>query len=58
MACAPNPEFKLYEGRGLNIAVIGEIPEVKENQISFEKVEFDYLLKEDIKNYIQEFSQR
>lgn len=50
-ACTSNPNFKLYEGRPLNIAVIGEIPEVKEDQIRFEKVEFDYLLKEDFKNY-------
>ena len=50
-ACSSNPNFKIYEGRPLNIAVIGEIPEVKEDQISFEKVEFDYLFIEDFKKY-------
>ncbi|GAE37500.1 hypothetical protein [Halalkalibacter akibai] len=50
-ACSSNPDFKLYEGKPLNIAVIGEIPDVKEIQISFETIDFDHLLKEDLKRY-------
>lgn len=50
-ACSSSPDFKLYKGRPLNIAVIGEIPEVKEDQVGLEKIEFDYLLKEELKNY-------
>ncbi|MBP3951781.1 hypothetical protein [Bacillus suaedae] len=50
-ACSSRPDFELYNGNPLNIAIIGEIPEVKEDQISFEKIDFDYLLKEDIKYY-------
>ncbi|WP_245680457.1 hypothetical protein [Bacillus marinisedimentorum] len=50
-ACSSKPDFKVYEGRPLNIAVIGELPEVKENQISFEEINFDRLLKEDLTNY-------
>ncbi|GAE36651.1 hypothetical protein [Halalkalibacter akibai] len=49
-ACSSKPDFKLYEGEPLNIAVIGEIPEVKEDQISFETIDFDQLPK-DLKRY-------
>ncbi|OZI10484.1 hypothetical protein CEW92_16460 [Bacillaceae bacterium SAS-127] len=31
----------IYEGRNLNIAVIGEFPDVRENNIHFEKITFD-----------------
>jgi hypothetical protein len=50
-ACSSSPNYKLYEGRPLNIAVIGEIPEVKEDQIGLEKIDFEYLLKEDFNKY-------
>lgn len=37
------PEFEIYKGKPLNIAVIGEEPVVRENQINFTAVTFDEL---------------
>ncbi len=35
-ACNPNPNFELYEGKSLRIAVVGEPPEVEEAQVRFD----------------------
>jgi len=40
-ACTPDSEFELYMGKPLRIAVIGEIPEVKEEQVKLTKISFD-----------------
>lgn len=37
------PEFEIYKGKPLNIAVIGEEPVVRENQINFTAITFDEL---------------
>lgn len=37
-ACNPKSEFKLYEGKPLRIAVVGELPEVEEEQIGVDQV--------------------
>lgn len=50
-ACNPKLEFKLYEGKPLRIAVVGEPPEVEEKQIRFEQVSFDELTSETIASY-------
>ncbi|MCM3711280.1 hypothetical protein [Sporosarcina luteola] len=50
-ACNSKPEFKLYEGKPLRIAVVGEPPEVEEEQIRFDKVSFDELTSETIDSY-------
>lgn len=50
-ACSQSPDFKLYEGKPLRIAVVGEPPEVKEEQVTFQKISFDELTKEEIGSY-------
>jgi hypothetical protein len=40
-ACSPNPEFELYEGKELSIAVLGTKPEVEEEQVDFQEITFD-----------------
>lgn len=50
-ACSPSPNFELYEGKSLKIAVVGEPPEVKEEQVSFDEVSFDEITSEGISFY-------
>jgi hypothetical protein len=50
-ACTQSPEFELYEGKELNIAVIGELPEVEEEQVRFNKISFDELANEELGTY-------
>ncbi|OLS33424.1 hypothetical protein [Bacillus sp. MRMR6] len=50
-ACSPNTNFELYEGKSLRIAVIGEPPEVKEEQVRFDAVSFDEITSEGIGSY-------
>lgn len=40
----PFPDFELYQGRPLNIAVIGESPEIKETQVVFSELSFEKLM--------------
>lgn len=49
--CSNNPEFKLYDGKELSIAVLGTKPEAKEKQIEFQEIAFDEFNKEEIKKY-------
>ncbi|RIW31983.1 hypothetical protein D3H55_13960 [Bacillus salacetis] len=46
-ACSQDPEFDVYEGKALNIAVIGEPPVIEEEQVRFKEIAFDEL-NEDI----------
>ncbi len=39
-----DPEFEWYEGKPLNIAVVGESPEIKEKQVSFSEFPFEKLM--------------
>ncbi|WP_060206249.1 hypothetical protein [Sporosarcina koreensis] len=39
-ACAPSSVFDLYQGKSLKIAVVGEAPEVKEEQVEFVEITF------------------
>lgn len=50
-ACTSNQDFKLYEGRALNIAVIGETPKVIEEHIEFVEIKFEDLFDKDLKVY-------
>ncbi|MCG7344869.1 hypothetical protein MHZ92_12045 [Sporosarcina sp. ACRSL] len=50
-ACSPKLEFKLYEGKPLSIAVVGDPPVVGEEQVTFESVSFDELTSEAIGSY-------
>jgi hypothetical protein len=40
-----------YEGNALKIAVIGEPPEVKEEQVMFTQISFEKLLSEELESY-------
>ncbi|AJD90242.1 hypothetical protein JMA_09250 [Jeotgalibacillus malaysiensis] len=42
-ACSASPDFESYSGRNLDIAVIGEPPEVNEDQVMFDEISFDVL---------------
>lgn len=47
----PSPDFKLYEGNSLRIAVVGEPPKVKEEQVRFTEISFDEMTSEELKSY-------
>lgn len=50
MGCSNNTNYKaeVYNGPRLRIGVIGSIPEVRENQIEFETIEFETLAKKSL----------
>ncbi|NWL88398.1 hypothetical protein DMN77_12450 [Paenibacillus sp. 79R4] len=50
MSTKPENKFKLYEGKSLRIAVIGEPPQIKEEQVNFREISFDDLNKGELKN--------
>lgn len=50
-ACTTRPNFKLYDGKSLRVAVIGEPPEVKEKQVSFKKISFNDMKRENLNSY-------
>ncbi|SDX06405.1 hypothetical protein [Paenibacillus sp. CF384] len=50
-ACTSNPDFDLYEGKPLRIAVVGVPPKVKEEQVSFIKISFDEMISDNLKDY-------
>ncbi|MBD8069626.1 hypothetical protein [Bacillus sp. PS06] len=50
-ACTQSPVFELYEGRPLEIAVIGEPPEVNEEQVVFREISFDQIASEELDSY-------
>lgn len=51
VACTPSPDFELYEGRSLKIAVVGEPPKVKEEQVRFDEISFDEITSEEMRSY-------
>lgn len=50
-ACTQSPDFELYEGKALKIAVVGEPPEVKGEQVRFTEISFDEMTSEELKSY-------
>ncbi|WP_404346820.1 hypothetical protein LG311_14140 [Sutcliffiella horikoshii] len=50
-ACNQNTVFRSYEGKMLDIAVVGEQPEVKEEQVKFTEISFDEMTTEDLISY-------
>jgi hypothetical protein len=50
-ACTGSPEFDLYEGKSLNIAVVGEPPEVNEEQVIFTEISFDQMTSDNLQSY-------
>jgi len=50
-ACTPSPNFELYKGDSLYIAVIGEAPKVNEGQVRFTKINFNQLTSTELKPY-------
>ncbi|WP_407390798.1 hypothetical protein [Carnobacterium jeotgali] len=50
-ACSPHPDFDVYTGKALNIGIIGEPPEIKEEQVQFHKISFDDLMDKNLDSY-------
>jgi hypothetical protein len=50
-ACTQSPDFELYEGKTLRIAVIGEPPKVEEEQVRFNEISFNELTDQEIDSY-------
>ena len=50
-ACSPHPKFDVYTGKALSIGVIGEPPEVKEEQVQFHRISFDDLMDKNLDSY-------
>ena len=51
VGCSPKPEFELYEGKELSIAILGAKPEVKEKQVNFQEITFNEFNTEELKKY-------
>ncbi|WP_226528755.1 hypothetical protein [Metabacillus niabensis] len=50
-ACSLNPDLELYEGEALRIAVVGEPPDIKEEQVRFSEISFDELLSKELDSF-------
>lgn len=50
-ACTPSPDFELYKGKPLRIAVVGEPPEVKEEQVKFKRISFDKMTNKELNSF-------
>ncbi|MFE8699913.1 hypothetical protein ACFYKX_04670 [Cytobacillus sp. FJAT-54145] len=50
-ACTQSQDFELYEGKPLRIAVVGELPDVKEEQVRFDEISLDEISSEEVANY-------
>ncbi|QOR64933.1 hypothetical protein IM538_13880 [Cytobacillus suaedae] len=50
-ACTQSPDFELYEGKPLEIAVVGDPPEVNEEQVIFTEITIDEMASEELKSY-------
>jgi hypothetical protein len=50
-ACSPDPDFEVYEGGSLTIAVVGEPPAVEEEQVTFSEISFDELSNDLSRSY-------
>ena len=50
-ACTIGPDFELYEGKPLRIAVVGEPPEVKEEQVKFTKISFVKMTNKELDSF-------
>lgn len=50
-ACSQSPDFGIYEGKVLSIAVVGESPKIYEEQVSFSELSFDQLDIKDLDYY-------
>jgi len=51
LACSQSPDFELYEGKALSIAIVGEPPELREDNISFSKVSLDELANKNLDSF-------
>jgi hypothetical protein len=49
--CTSSPDFELYEGKSIRIAVVGEPPEVQEEQVRFTEISFVEMTGEKLKSY-------
>lgn len=50
-ACAPIPDFELYQGRSLKIAVVGDAPEVIEEHVEFVEIPINEMNSEELNAY-------
>lgn len=50
-ACTSSPDLEAYEGDSLKIAVVGNPPKVKEEQVRFTKISFDEMVSEEMNSY-------
>ncbi|WP_445491526.1 hypothetical protein [Niallia sp. 03133] len=50
-ACSQSPQFETYQGEGLSIAVVGELPKIKEEQITFHEISFGELTTKELDSY-------
>lgn len=50
-ACSQKTEFELYKGNALRIAVIGDPPDIKEEQVKFSEMTFDDLKSNNLESF-------
>ncbi|WP_231687749.1 lysozyme inhibitor LprI family protein [Bacillus sp. CHD6a] len=50
-ACSQDSVFNMFEGNALDIAVVGETPEVNEDQVTFTEISFDEMTPENLTSY-------
>jgi hypothetical protein len=51
--CTSSPDFELYEGKSIRIAVVGEPPEVQEEQVRFTEISFVEMTGEKLKSFLK-----
>ncbi|WP_347860886.1 hypothetical protein U0355_09245 [Salimicrobium sp. PL1-032A] len=50
-ACSQKPEFEQYEGNALEIAVVGEPPNIREEQVEFKEISLEEVKEQNIDSY-------
>src|SRR5699024_11090011 len=50
-ACSQNTNLESYDGKSLKIAVIGELPIVKERQATFKEITFTEIINDEFHSY-------
>ncbi len=50
-ACSQHLGFDVYTGKALSIGIIGEPPEVKEEQVQFHRISFEDLMDKNLNSY-------
>ncbi|HSJ67692.1 MAG TPA: hypothetical protein VK921_08455 [Anditalea sp.] len=51
VGCSSKPDFELYEGKNLSIAVLGTEPKIEEEQVNLQEISFEEFTTEELRKY-------